>query len=274
MKKNSLLLILSMLPMIVCAQATDSTRRWTDNAMMIAIGAQNEFDTYLSSREYSGITARFVSHTVRHSDASSWSTRIVHQGSFFSGDLKQSSDGNEIGGIYNFQWGRQYQLPLHINHINVAIGATLDATAGFLYNTRNSNNPAQARLALNIAPVVSAQWHFSLWRKPLALGLELMSPLCGLMFSPNYGQSYYEIFNRGNYDHNCVPTTFISTPSLQTMLSLDIPIGRSALRIGYIGDIRQAKVNSIKQHSYSHYFMIGYVRSFSVIKRRVVSNDK
>lgn len=271
--RNSLFALLMIAPLAVNAQTADSPTMWIDNTLMVAVGSQNELDTYLSSQEYSGFTARFVSHTVRSKEGKRWSTRIVHQGEFFTGDMKQSSDGNALGGLYNFQWGKQYRIPLSVDNISLKVGATLDATLGFLYNTRNSNNPAQARVALNASPVVTGQWRFSMWQKTFALNLELTAPLCGLRFSPNYGQSYYEIFSRGDYDHNCVPTTFIATPSLSSMLTLDIPVGSSALRIGYIGDFQQVNVNNIKQHSYSHYFVVGYSRSFTVVKRKAIREE-
>ena len=90
---------------------------------------------------------------------------------------------------------------------------------------------------------------------------EAYVPLLGVMFSPNYGQSYYEIFTRGNYDHNVVPTTVGCAPVLRHQLTLDIALRRFALRVGYMGDMQQASVNNLKYHSYSHLLLIGLVRS-------------
>ena len=99
---------------------------------------------------------------------------------------------------------------------------------------------------------------------PLKASYEVGIPLMGFMFSPNYGQSYYEIFNRGNYDHNVVFTHPVNAPSLRQMLAIDATFGRTTLRIGYLGDIRQSKVNNIKAHTYTHAFVLGFTRKFSV----------
>ena len=87
-----------------------------------------------------------------------------------------------------------------------------------------------------------------------------------MMFSPNYGQSYYEIFNRGNYDHHCVPTTFGATPSFRQMLTIDFRLMHATWRIGYLGTIEQTSVNSLKTHTYTHSLVIGVVKRFRNVK--------
>ena len=241
-----------------------------ENALMLGIGYTDILDTYLSPEKYRGTDLRFMSHTRREKDSTCLVHQLLHEGCIATAD-NRSGNGGEIGGGYTFAYSllRKWQMPVGSCHLRLLAGGTAELSVGFLYNTRGSNNPAQARLALQLKPTVAADFDFRLFRRqqrPFTLHYEASAPLCGLMFSPNYGQSYYEIFSRGNYDHNCVPTTIASTPSLRQMLTLDFRALHTTWRIGYLGDWRQASVNNLKQHTYTHALVFGIVRRFRIEK--------
>lgn len=235
------------------------------NTRMLGIGTVDILDTYLSPEKYTGIELRFISHTIRRKGFDKISRGIIHQGSI-SRTENRAGTATEMAGMYSFGYAWYYNRDLLDMRLNIRAGCMIDANAGFIYNTRNGNNPAQARLFMNITPTVAASYCFDIGNHPFAVNYELAVPLLGLMFSPAYGQSYYEIFSEGNYDHNIVPTTFVSAPSMRQMLTFDFTLLRTVWRIGYLGDMYQAKPNNLKTHFYTHSIIIGMVKRFSIVK--------
>lgn len=252
-------------------------RQWKSNALMIGVGHANILDTYLSPEKYRGTTLRFLSHTRRGKPSTSLVRQLTHEGELAFAD-NRSGNGGEIALGYTFRYAllKQWRLTIGQRPVNILAGGTAALNIGMLYNTRNGNNPANARLSLHIEPTVAADVPIGTARHtrgvrfspsacaayPVVVHYEASIPLIGLMFSPNYGQSYYEIFSRGNYDHNCVPTTIAATPSFRQMLTLDFRALRTTWRIGYLGEWRQASVNNLKQHLFAHSVVVGVVRSF------------
>lgn len=259
--------ILAASSLTMQAQDTLRSRKVITNVQAVAFGSVSQLDTYLSPEEYKGSELRYVSHTVRENDTKV-SRELIHQARL-AYSHNRADNNNELGGSYNFQYNVRWQLgdwQLGKGLLIVKAGVGIDANIGFLYNMRNSNNPAQAYFYLHLAPSASAAYRFRLANRPFRLRYAVQLPLVGLMFSPNYGQSYYEIFSRGDYDHNIVATTPVSAPSLRQMISLDLTLHHTTLRLGYLADIQQSKVNHLKMHTWSHLFAVGIVRKFTINK--------
>ena len=249
------------------AQDTLRSNKVITNTQMLGIGAVNTLDTYLSPEEYTGTALRYISHSVRE-NGTKLSRELVHQAQILSVRNRRENN-NELGGFYNFQYNWQYVLgkwSVGEGELLLKAGGGVDTRLGFLYNMRNSNNPAQAYAQVNIAPNAVAAYRFRLRNLPFQLRYEVQIPLLGLAFSPNYGQSYYEIFTRDNYDHNLVITTPASAPSLRQLLTLDFTVRHTTFRIGYLGDYQQAKINQLRQHVWSNLLVLGIVRKFSINK--------
>jgi len=92
-------------------------------------------------------------------------------------------------------------------------------------------------------------------------------PMLGMMFRPEFGESYYEISQRG-VGHDLVCAHPGNALSLRQFLTLDFCLRRVTLRIGYLCDIRQSNAHSLKYHDISHSFMFGIVRHFQLTRIR------
>ena len=232
-------------------------------ATQIAIGHANHLDTYLSPEKYRGTEIRFISEVLK--------TKVMFQ---HEGDISfthnRANNADEISGHYDFTYAMMHKWSWCDEKLTLRVGGMADFWLGFAYNTRNTNNPAQGYASLAVGPQVMASYKLSaIIKQPerrflkflstITVNYQMRMPWLGMMFSPNYGQSYYEIFSRGNYDHNIVFTS-LATFQMRQQVSLDIPLkNRISLRIGYISDIRQAKPNNLKQHQYYNAATIGVV---------------
>ncbi len=248
------------------ALQTASAQKDVTQTIQVGAGPVNILDTYLSQEKFRGTGLSLLITSERQKPQSRWSSLYEHQLNFSSADDRVKTV-NELQGDYSFLYGRFYAWQ-PLEHLTLEAGGTGLFNIGFIYNTSNSNNPAQARVSLSIMPSAIAAYQFRLFKRSWKARYELQLPLAGLMFSPNYGQSYYEIFSLGHYDRNVVPTTFISAPNFRQQLSLQCQLSRKlTLSIGYLGDYQQANVNNLKSHIYNHKFMIGFVRHFNITKR-------
>ena len=243
----------------------------TTVATQLGVGGANTLDTYLSPEKYRGTEWRVQSEVRRDGAKHDKLTYALTHEAAFTYTHNRALNGHQYSGHYDFSYAIMRHWVLLDDKLSIYAGGMVDALVGFTYNSHNgNNNPAQGYGTLAVGAHLAANYTFSLFNKNITVGYEARYPMLGMMFSPNYGQSYYEIFNRGNYDHNVVFTTFVTAPEWRQMLTLDANLtGKWTLRIGYLGNYQQYKVNQLKQHVYTHRFLIGFTRRFSLIPHRL-----
>ncbi|MEG1581410.1 MAG: DUF3316 domain-containing protein [Bacteroidaceae bacterium] len=270
------LLLACFQTLAIAAPPTDSipTNRFTSHAMSYGIGTVNLLETYLSPQEYTGTQIHFMRETMRKTR---WmhgkiSTQSILQGNA-SYTRTQVREGKALAGGISWSVGWHYNWQ-PAPTLRLMAGTLLDLNGGFVYNTRNGNNPAQGKLATDIAASGAAIYSFKIKNQNFIARYQLNIPLVGLMFSPAFGQSYYELFSLGEYDNNVRFTTPINAPSLSQLISLDVPIKTATFRISYLCDIKQSKVNQLKSHAWSHLFLLGFVKHFSLVKNKDIHRSQ
>lgn len=265
MKKILITTILTILMLPAGAQKAsgDDIR---ERVNMFGAGLTNILDSYLSPYNYHGQSFSYMREYNRQS-------RLM-KGRFTTQSLctarlgmaeNGAHTGTEICGLFTLSraWHYNYRPA---ERLRLMLGPQIGGSTGFIYNVRNSNNPAEGIFNLDIGLSAAASYEFQICGRPLLARLQADIPLLGIMFSPHYGESYYEMFELGEKDKGNFPFTHpFNNPSFRHLLTLDFPLMKYTLRAGWLCDIRQSKVRGIRRHIWSNSIMMGIVRKFQLL---------
>ena len=256
----------SIIILLLCLlQANAQKDSVITRSTLYGIGSTNLLDTYLSPMEYTGAELRFLHENRRQSK---WMDGKAYRQSIFQANVSMVENKVRTGREFSFlaNWNLTYHYRfLCNNQWELLAGPILDLNGGMIYNARNSNNPVNAKAYANLGVSGMSIYRFRIKDHPFTLRYQLNIPLFGLMFSPEYGQPYYEMSLSKDFGKNICFTSLHNQPSFRQFLTLDIPIKQTNLRVGYLCDIQQAKVNHLKSHAWSHAFMLGFVKYFQSV---------
>lgn len=253
-----------------CRHLSLNTMQGRESSTMFGLSNVAQWDTYLSNERYHGGGLTAISQISRPTH---WFDRRLYVHHLTQGNLALAEPRSEkhksISGFFHWQVAWLYHFldeskwqTAPANRYDGAFGLGLQSRLGFVYNTLGGNNPASARAAINIFASGQMRRYFSLWKKSFAATLQADIPLTGLFFSPDYGQSYYEILSLGHYSHNvCVANPFKALQA-NLLLTLDWRIKANAsLRVGCQGQYMQSNANGLKTQDFYHNILVGFVRT-------------
>lgn len=263
--KRYILAVLWQVCLFLPLSAQSLSERPITRSTLYGTGTLNLYDTYLSPVEYSGMQLRLLRESTRQTP---WLDGRVSRQVIFQGYLGMAENAaataSELSGMVNWNYALHHRFALFDGRLRLFVGPMVQLHGGFIYNTRGGNNPAQARLYANLAASGMACYHLPFQRLPVSLRYQVDAPLVGVMFSPQYGQSYYEIFSLGHADGVVHFTSLGNQPSLRHWFTVDAQFRRFTLRVGYLADMQQARVGGLRSHDYSHSFLIGLVKTLYV----------
>lgn len=244
------------------------------SAFTVEVGRQSALDTYLTPIRYRELDVALGYERLRAASFApeKWLTRhnvLVN----FATMSNQSGNGSMLSGYvdYSFAMLRRWQL---LDGLWLAGGGEAALTLGGLYNLRNSNNPATAKAAIDLGATAMASYHLQVGRLPLTFRYQVSLPVVGAFFSPAFGQSYYEMFYIGNADGIVHFGAWHNRVDLRNYLSVDIHLGKRALRLGYRQIMRTTHINHIDTQVLNHMFVLGIsgeIFRTAPRERRVVS---
>lgn len=225
----------------------------TNNAFSASIGTANMYDTYLSPLEYKGFSIHLMYEQMRRTTWFNYKfyKQQVLELEFSKGD-SPAKNVSEYYALLSYRLGGHYRV-YNTDKFRLGIGGFWDINAGVLYNERNGNNPASARAYSNLNLSLQASYKL----KQFAVRWQMDTPLMGILFSPKYGQSYYEI-SLGNSVGVVNFASLHNQRALRNYITVDIPINTYTLRVGYLGSWYQTKVHDIQTHHYTNSFIIGF----------------
>lgn len=233
------------------------------------IALLNNLDTYLSGYNHKGYGYHYNMENFREARFGSyrWKYQTLFNATAGYTELHTNSQYSLMANRF---WSGYHPFDV-TDRLQLLAGAQIQLSGGALYIPTNGNNLVSAKLRMALAASGMAIYHIPIKGRDYVARYQLDIPLAGVMFSPEFGQSYYEIFGLGHYEDTWRFAHPFNSPSWRHTLSFDIPIGSDkrnvTLRLSYIADLYQSEVNDLRTHLYTHAFTFGFVKTLYKVKQ-------
>ena len=238
------------------------------SAYSIGIGSSHLCNTYLTPLHYDGWGAEFRYERMQAMgfDPERWIMQL--DGQLKADNPRTPAHNATLTSLaLRLDWGMMYRFRVpHADGLQLFGGAYTAIEGGGLLLARNGNNPAQAQAAWTVGITAMGVYGHRIGRLPVTWRYQAKMPLTGAFFSPDYGELYYEIYlgNHSGLAHAAWPGNYFR---LDNLLTADLHLGNTVLRLGYACDIFSSKTNNIVSRDIAHRFIIGITTEWITLGR-------
>jgi len=269
--KIRILLLFSLASFVSFAQDKPSL---IYQSTMLGFGNTSVYDTYLSPLEYKGSNIGLIHERMKMTGLFNGNVSAQH---LFNLELAQADNPAKTAtnymGSLEYGYGLHYHLNLFpVEKLKILAGLQASGLIGGIYNTRNGNNPATAKvnLNLNLSGMASYQWKIK--KQPIQLRYQLNVPFIGTMYAPEFGLSYYEMDASG-YNGLFHFASFHNQLAMRNLLSVELPFNSCTVRLSYQNWIYETRINDLKTRIASNSIYIGFSKNFFTVSGRKQNNN-
>ncbi|MDR0348449.1 MAG: DUF3316 domain-containing protein [Tannerella sp.] len=256
-------------------EADNSSLKLVNEGILIAIGSSNLRNTYFSgpATKYDGVGLHILNERMKKTSFADRisSRQTVHLELTLTRNA--ASTINVFGGFADYSYGLHYRIK-PVRQLKILPGIAVRGMFGFMYNTQASNNTTTLHIDLDMVASLAVIYSFRISNYPLAVRYQTDIPFMGALFTPKYGQSYYEIFGLGNTSGIISYSSFHNKFAMRNYLTLDFPLGNLIVRAAYLNNAYYTNLNYNNIHNVSHSFMLGLVKEFASFKGKYLKSGR
>ncbi len=245
-----------LLSIAAACKAQDSISRPIRSTYRLEAGAGKVLDTYLSPLHYTGESLAL---------SGEWSKAL---GSLRCWDMKFDASVGALLMRNPARNAREYEIDVDfawsirrgwtpVAAMTAGVGTGTELFAGCVYLPRNGNNPAAAKASLGLFLSAFASYWLNIGKLPVILSDEVRLPSVSMLFSQQYGESYYEIYlgNRSGLIH-C--GWWGNNFSIDNHFTATLRFSRGDLTVGYRFKVRTSHVNNLDWQRTTNAVTIGW----------------
>ncbi|GHT76790.1 hypothetical protein AGMMS50262_16000 [Bacteroidia bacterium] len=239
---------------------------------MAGIGSSSVYDSYLSPLEYKGYNFGLIYEEMSQTKILKGNVFAQHLFQLEVSDTRNPAETAEnYTGWLNYDYGLFYRFK-PVQKFQFFAGVQAGGLLGFVYSLRNVNNPVSVKAYINLNVSGMAVYSFQIKKQPVRLRYQVNVPAMGVLFSPHFGQSYYEIGLGDNADLVYF-ASFHNQWTVRNLLSVELPFKTFTLRLAYLNNLYETRQNQLQTHLSSSSFYIGLSKQFFIVSERKPNNN-
>jgi len=264
------LITLYLLPFPCFSQ--DAPIPLTYEATMLGFGTSSVYDSYLSPLKYTGENVGLYYEQMKNTGLMSGNVAVQHLfNADYSWTKNNSGTASYYTGVIEYEYGLFYRFK-PANKWQFFVGPQVGGLLGFVYNTRNENNPATGKAHANLSLSGITDYNLRIHSQPVHFKDQFSLPFIGIMYSPQYGESYYEI-SLGDSKHLVHPASFQNYFSVSNMLTAEIPFNKFTLLLSYRFSFYETRINNLDTQLITNTYYIGLSHNFFVVSGKQKKNN-